>query len=205
MSVIASPSSESGVTSPTLLARVTAKDPAAWQMLVDLYGPLILYWIRRQGLSEHDAADVLQDVFAGVATSIPRFQRSREGSFQAWLWVITRNHLARFFRTRAASVQAAGGTEAWLNLANLAEALSDEPDEHTARPVLNELYQRGLQLVRSEFEDRSWQMFWLTVVDQIPTADVAVQFGITTNGVRQIKSRILRRLREVLGEASDDV
>ena len=193
-------SSGSAATSPTLIARIAEKDPAAWQMLVDLYGPLILYWIRRQGLSEHDAADVLQDVFAGVATSIPRFQRSQQGSFRAWLWVITRNHLARFFRSRAASVQAAGGTQAWLNLANLAEALSDDPDEHTARPVLNELYQRGLQLVRSEFEDRSWQIFWLTVVDQVATADVAVQFGITANGVRQIKSRILRRLREVLGE-----
>jgi RNA polymerase sigma-70 factor, ECF subfamily len=192
MATSALSSAESGATSPTLIGRVAEKDPAAWQQLVDLYGPLILYWIRRQGLSEHDAADVLQDVFAGVATSIPRFQRDKTGSFRAWLWVITRNHLARFFRSRAASVQAAGGTEAWLHLANLAEALSDNPDEHTARPVLNELYQRGLQLVRSEFEDRSWQMFWLTAVEQVSTADVAAQFGITANGVRQIKSRILR-------------
>ena len=170
-------------------------------MMVDLYGPLVLYWIRRQGLSEHDAADVVQDVFAGVASSIARFRHEDGSSFRAWLWVITRNHLARFFRRRAENVQAEGGTEAWLRLAELAQALSDDPDEHTERPVMNELYRRGLNLVRSEFEDRSWQIFWRTAVDQVATSEVAAEYGVTANSVRQTKSRILRRLRQVLGES----
>ena len=197
----ASAQSSFSPTSPTLLARIAAKDPAAWKSLVDLYGPLVLYWIRRQGLSEHDAADVLQDVFAGVATSIARFRHDQGGSFRGWLWVITRNHLARFFRHRAENVQAVGGTDAWLKLAELAQALSDDPDEHTERTELNELYQRGLNVVRSEFENRSWQIFWRTAVDQVPTAAVAAEFEITANSVRQTKSRILRRLRQVLGES----
>jgi RNA polymerase sigma-70 factor (ECF subfamily) len=187
-------------TSPTLLAGIAAKDPSAWQTLVDLYGPLVRYWIRRQGLSEHDAADVLQDVFAGVASSISRFRSDQGGSFRGWLWTITRNYLARFFRHRAENVQAAGGTEAWTRLAELAQALYDDPDEHTEPAALNEFYRRGLNLVRSEFEDRSWQIFCRVAVDQVPTAEVATEFGITSNSVRQTKSRILRRLRQVLGE-----
>jgi RNA polymerase sigma-70 factor (ECF subfamily) len=197
-----SSSSQSGfsTTSPTLVARIAARDPAAWETMVKLYGPLVLYWIRRQGLSEHDALDVLQEVFSGVAASVGRFRNQPGSSFRGWLWVITRNHLARYFRSRASSVQAAGGSEAWLKLADIADALSDSPDENTERPALNELYHRGLQLVRCEFEDRSWQIFWQSAVDQVPTSEIARQFGITANGVRQIKSRILRRLREVLGE-----
>ena len=201
MSITSSVPSSFSPTSTTLLAKIAAKDPAAWQMLVALYGPLVLYWIRRQGLSEHDAADVLQDVFTGVASSIDRFRHEAGSSFRAWLWVITRNHLARFFRRRAENVQAEGGTEAWLRLAELAQALSDDPDEHTERPVMNELYRRGLNLVRSEFEDRSWQIFWRAAVDQVATSDIAAEFGITANSVRQTKSRILRRLRQVLGES----
>ena len=201
MSSAASAQSSFSATSPTLLARVSARDPAAWQVLVDLYGPLILYWIRRQGLSTHDAADVLQEVFAGVAISSAGF-RHREGcSFRGWLWVLTRNHLARFFRRRAENVQATGGTDAWKKLAEIAQSLSDNPDEHTEYTAINSLYRRGLDLVRSEFEERSWKIFWRVAVDQVTTAEVASEFGTTANSVRQIKSRVLRRLREVLGES----
>ncbi len=201
MSSAVSAHSSFSATSPTLLARVSAEDPAAWQILVDLYGPLILYWIRRQGLRDHDAADILQEVFTGVAISITGFQHRECGSFRGWLWVITRNHLARFFRRRAENVQAAGGTDAWQKLAEVAQSLSDNPDEHTERTAIHSLYRRGLDLVRSEFEDRSWQIFWRVAVDQIATADVASEFDTTANSVRQIKSRVLRRLRQVLGES----
>ena len=148
-----SPSSASGSsqTSPSLLAGVSEKDPAAWQMLVNIYGPLVLFWIRRQGVSAHDAVDVAQDVFLAVATSISRFRREPGGSFRGWLWVITRNHVARYFRSRADNVAAVGGSAAWHRLAELAEELSDDPAEHTEQTAANELLQRGLNLVRSEF------------------------------------------------------
>jgi len=79
-------------------------------------------------------------------------------------------------------------------------SLSDDPDEFTDRSELTALHQRGLEIVRSEFEDRTWQIFWRVAVDEVPTADVAEEFGITANSVRQNKSRVLRRLRQVLGE-----
>ena len=88
-----------------------------------------------------------------------------------------------------------------MKLAEVAQSLSDNPDEHTEHTAINSLYRRGLDLVRSEFEDRSWQIFWRVAVDQVATADVASEFGTTANSVRQIKSRVLRRLRQVLGES----
>lgn len=140
-------------------------------------------------------------MFTGVATSISGFQRRDGGSFRGWLWVITRNHLARFFRRRAENVQATGGTDAWMKLAEFAQSLSDNPDDHTEHAAIQFLYRRGLDMVRSEFEDRSWQIFWRVAVDQVATADVAAEFAMTANSVRQIKSRVLRRLRQVLGES----
>lgn len=193
-------SSSDSVTSTTLLERVVQRDPEAWQRLVALYGPLIFHWARRQGMSEHDAADILQDVFAAVARSIQRFEHRSPGSFRSWLWSITRNQIASWFRDRADEAPAAGGTVAWQDLANVAESLSDDPDEFTDRSELTALHQRGLEIVRSEFEDRTWQIFWRVAVDEVPTADVAEEFGITANSVRQNKSRVLRRLRQVLGE-----
>ena len=53
---------------------------------------------------------------------------------------------------------------------------------------------------RAEFEERTWQAFWRVTVEGQDTAEVAAQLGISANGVRQAKSRVLRRLREELGE-----
>lgn len=193
-------SASDSATSPTLLEQVARQDPQAWQQLVRLYGPLVFHWARRQGLGQHDAADVLQDVFASVARSIGTFQRWEGSSFRSWLWTITRNQTVTWFRTRAMSAQAAGGTQAWIDLANVAESLPDDPGELTEHSALTALHRRGLEIVKSEFEERTWQIFWRATVDEVPTRDVAEEFEITANAVRQAKSRVLRRLRQVLGE-----
>lgn len=56
-------------------------------------------------------------------------------------------------------------------------------------------------MVRSEFEDRTWQAFWRVAVEGHATAEVAADLGITANAVRQAKSRVLRRLRQELGDS----
>ncbi len=194
------PLSTDSATSPTLLDQLGERKPEAWHRLVKLYGPLIYHWARRQGISEHDSADVLQDVFASLSRSIHRFERRRTGSFRSWLWTITRNQTASWFRNRANAAPAAGGTQAWQQLAQVAESLSDNPDDFTEQSELTALHQRGLEIVRCEFEERTWEIFWKVTVDKTPTAEVAVEFETTTNYVRQAKSRVLRRLRQVLGE-----
>jgi RNA polymerase sigma-70 factor (ECF subfamily) len=59
---------------------------------------------------------------------------------------------------------------------------------------------RGLAQVQAEFEPRTWQAFWMVVVEGRSPADVAAALGISANSVRQAKSRILRRLRAELGD-----
>ena len=59
----------------------------------------------------------------------------------------------------------------------------------------------GLEIVRSEFEDRTWQIFWRTAVQEEPPASIAEEFGITPNAVRLAKSRVLRRLRQEFNHA----
>ena len=85
MSSAADSSSDARLTSPTLLRKVQQRDAAAWQLLVDLYGPLIHYWLRQSGLSEHDVADLLQEVFVSVSRSIDRFELLPESSFRSWM------------------------------------------------------------------------------------------------------------------------
>ncbi len=188
-------------TSPSLIDRVKANDADAWRRFVDLYGPLVFHWAKRLGLDDHASSDVLQEVFAAVAKAVGGFSQGGNGSsFRGWLWTITRNKVRDHHRAGANRELATGGTDAQRRLASLPDGLSDDADTNTAPGQLSGLYHRALELVRSEFEERTWNAFWRAAVENERTAEIARDLGITANGVRQAKSRVLRRLRDELGE-----
>ncbi len=185
--------------SSTLLERVRARRPEAWQRLVKLYGPVVYGWCRQLGVSEADAADVVQEVFAAVTTGIARFRRDRPGdSFGAWLRTIMRNCVYDHFRRRQGQPSADGGTSAYQRLASIAEA---EEESSLAAPVEKQcgFSRRLLELVRAEFEDRTWDAFWRIVVDGQSPAEVATALEMNLPAVYKAKSRVLRRLRQELG------
>ena len=62
-----------------------------------------------------------------------------------------------------------------------------------------ELMARALVILKQDFEDKTWQSFWATVVNQRPTKEVAESMNMTTKAVRQARYRVLKRLREELG------
>jgi RNA polymerase sigma-70 factor (ECF subfamily) len=64
----------------------------------------------------------------------------------------------------------------------------------------SELLHRALEMIRGEFEPKTWQAFWQTAVEGRAAADVAADLGMTPGAVRVAKSRVLHRLRADLGE-----
>jgi RNA polymerase sigma-70 factor, ECF subfamily len=190
------------VTPLSLLERVRAHDPQAWRQLAQLYQPLILAWCRRDGVHAADAEDVAQEVFAAAAANLERFRRDRPGdTFRGWLRVITRNQVLQLFRRNRGRPRAAGGSDAWQNLQEIADPLPGPGEEEAVE--VDQLYQRALELVRGEFEARTWQAFWLTTVEGRLPADLVSELNMTTNNIRQAKSRVLRRLREQVGDVLD--
>jgi RNA polymerase sigma-70 factor, ECF subfamily len=193
----------SGPTTPlSLLERVRSHDARAWQRLVELYRPLVLLWCRRGGVEATDAEDVAQEVFVAVASALARFRRDRPGdTFRGWLRIITRNQILQLLRRRRGKPQAAGGSDAWHELQDIPDPLPG-PDEEELRQV-DQLNLRALELVRGEFQEQTWQMFWLTVVEDRDPAILAEELNTTVNNIRQAKSRVLRRLREEVGDLLD--
>lgn len=191
-------SSES--TSPSLILRVRNDDSAAWRELVELYSPLIAYWCRRKGLQPAAIHDCLQEVFFAVLKSLGSFTpNGTTGCFRAWLWTITRNKIIDSLRREGQHADATGGTEglaAMQALPDLAEA-----DEPTDDLHFNQLLHRALSQVQNEFETKTWQAFWRTTIDSISARQVAEELEISPASVRKYRSRVLRRLREQLGDA----
>lgn len=188
----------------SLLERARQRDSAAWRSLVDLYGPLVASWCHKCLPDSHNAADCVQDVFASVSVSLDSFQPQREnGSFRAWLWTITRNKIRDQVRRIKRQAAGTGGSTMLGVLQNVADG-NNEPivqeDEPTESLELEQLTRRAMVQVEAEFEPRTWQAFWRTVVDGINTAQVAEELEMTLATVRQHKSRVLRRLRQQLGD-----
>lgn len=194
------PAPDDDGTSLTLLGRLRAADADAWSRLVALYGPLVAFWVRRGGATGADAEDLVQDVFREVAEALPAFRRDRPGdTFRGWLRGVTRIALLRHARAASRQPLAAGGTHALDRLHALPDVSPADGDDDPA-DERNALYKRALALVRDEFEGRTWRMFWASTVDGRPPADVAAEMGVSSAAVRQAKSRVLRRLKEEVGD-----
>jgi RNA polymerase sigma-70 factor (ECF subfamily) len=195
------PSGELACQTPpsSLLEGLRRADSGSWRRLALLYGPLVYGWCRRRGLQAADAQDVLQEVFLVVAARVRDFRRDRPGdSFRGWLWGITRNKLGDWLRHRQAEAAQTGGE---LALARLKE-LPDPPlaEEAPGGGDIAELCRRALDLIRPEFQEQTWQAFWRVVTGGQDPARVAADLGVSRNTVYIARTRILHRLREVLGE-----
>jgi RNA polymerase sigma-70 factor (ECF subfamily) len=191
-------------TSTTLLRRVRTRDAEAWRRLADLYGPLVYRWCRDAGLQDGDAADVVQEVFRTVIARMAGFHRPEDRSgFRAWLRAITRHKIGDFFRRIKQRPKAQGGTDAMMRMQQVPQAC--ETSSINSRSREEELLARhGLQVVRDEFEDRTWRAFWSVAVKGRSVADVAADFEMTVHAVYKAKSRVLCRLRRELRGFSSD-
>jgi RNA polymerase sigma-70 factor (ECF subfamily) len=186
------------LTSLSLLEGARANDPRAWRRLATLYRPLVLFWCRRANCPAAEAEDVAQDVFAGVAAGLGGFRRDRPGdSFRGWLRGITRNQVLLYFRRNQGRPQPVGGSVALEQVQDLPDLLVEPADEEAEVGLV---YRRAVEQVRGEFEQRTWDIFWRTVIEGLSPAAVAEEMHTTPAAVRQAKSRVLRRLKQEMGE-----
>jgi RNA polymerase sigma-70 factor (ECF subfamily) len=186
-------------TSLSLLERARRREPAAWNRLIDLYRPLVLYWCRRGGITGPDAEDVSQEVFAGAAGGLERFHRDQPGdTFRGWLRGITRNQVLLCQRKNQRQARGQGGSEGWDRLQDVPDPLGN-PDEQEQTEV-SQLYHRALDQLRGDFEERTWQAFCRTVIDGRSPVTLTQELGMTATAIRQAKARVLRRLKEEVGD-----
>ena len=185
--------------SSSLLDRIRARHPEAWQRLVDLYGPVVYRWCRQLGVSTADAPDVVQEVFAAVVVGVGHFHRNRpEDSFGAWLRTIARNKVYDHLRRRHGRPGAEGGSNAYQRLLNLPDGPESSASTGSRLETDGLFARRILDAVRAEFESRTWNAFWRIVVDGQSPAEVAATLGMSLTAVYKAKSRVLRRLRQEL-------
>jgi DNA-directed RNA polymerase specialized sigma24 family protein len=65
-------------TRQSLLLRAQTGEENAWKDLTDLYRPLIIGWLNRQGVPAGDLEDLSQDVLMSVVKHLPQLRAFRQ-------------------------------------------------------------------------------------------------------------------------------
>jgi RNA polymerase sigma-70 factor (ECF subfamily) len=171
----------------------------AWEQFAQIYRPVIYRIARGRGLQDADAQDLAQKVLMSVASSIGDWEKTNPSvRFRHWLRRVTRNSIINAL-TRRPCDRAAGGTSAQEQIAQQAD--SDVTSEaHIEREYRRELYLRAARIVSGDFEPKTWQAFERTVVDNQSIEQVAAELDLTVGSVYAARSRVMRRLRNVVQE-----
>lgn len=189
-------------TRPSLLVRVRdASDQAAWFEFAEIYRPVIYRLALAKGMQHADAEDLAQQVLLAVAGAIGRWEDDPERArFRTWLRRVAHNAIINAL-TRGKPDRAAGGSDLLLVTQ---EAAPDGPDSDLLRiEYRREVFRWAARQIREEFQAATWDAFWLTAVEGKDATEVGRALGKNTGAVYAAKSRIMRRLREKIGEFED--
>jgi RNA polymerase sigma-70 factor (ECF subfamily) len=183
-----------------LLRLCNSEDHEAWIEFVTLYEPVIYRFLRRRGLQDADARDVMQELLLTVSRSIGRWDPTKDrGSFRGWLRRIARNLVINWLKQRGRHVGATGGSDLQAMLEMVPAA--NEPDTvEFDRELRRALFHRASERVRGEVQAATWQAFWETAIVGTSSADAAMKLGMTVGAVRVAKCRVLARLQAAVRE-----
>jgi len=179
------------------------RDHQSWMEFVSLYEPVVYRLLRRHGLQDADAREVMQELFLAVSRSIDRWDPAKErGSFRGWLRRVARNLVINWLKQRGRRAVATGGS----NLQAMLNRLPADGDAETAdfdQEVRRALFQRAAEKVRSEVRHATWQAFWETSVIGTSPAEAANKLGMGVGAIRVAKCRVIARLQTAVKEMEE--
>jgi RNA polymerase sigma-70 factor (ECF subfamily) len=182
-------------TTSTLVGRLQEDSPERWHSFVLVYSPLLRFWIRQDNVKPDFVDDVLQETLKSAYTGIQQFQwKSGSGTFRGWLRTIVKRRSVDHFRSQPKNQTASQSVLECIQVPEQKDPATMEGEEK----ALMHLKARALEVVRQSTSEKSWQMFWLSVVEGQTTQEIANRFKVTTAGVRMAKARVLNRLRELM-------
>lgn len=179
-------------TSSSLLRRLrNPDDRASWGEFVSLYEPLLLRYVRKKGVGEHDAQDVVQGIFISLLRKLPTFELDRgKGRFRTWLWQVTHNAVVDWARARKRIKSAEDKVrEDW-------KETDREPDRDWDEELQKRVLEFAMQKVKEQTNPPTWACFEEHLLKGRPGAVVGADLGFPANTVYVYAARVMARVRE---------
>lgn len=178
------------------------RDHEAWVEFVALYEPVIYRLLKKFGLQDADALEVMQELLLAVSRSVDRWTPGQEfGSFRGWLRRVTRNLVVNGVRRRKRQLVTTS-----LELDSLLieeESIEGDESRQFDREVRRSLFHRASDQVRIEVQPQTWQAFFEVAVSGREVNEVAARLGLTAGAVRVAKCRVIARLRDAVDKLKE--
>ncbi|RME41264.1 MAG: sigma-70 family RNA polymerase sigma factor [Planctomycetota bacterium] len=188
-------------THASFLAKVCeGSDPSAWAVFCARYGRLIRGFALRRGLQPVDADDVVQEVLLTLTRSMPGFEYDpARGKFRSYLKTLTLRAIYKktFQKREAVSLEDVGSV--------VASAEGEEEVEAAWEQEWRQYHiDRAMNVVRMEFNAHDLEAFERYALNGESAAETAETLGLSVDQVYQAKSRIVRRLGELIARQVEE-
>jgi RNA polymerase sigma-70 factor (ECF subfamily) len=177
-----------------LLRLAEGSDSAAWREFHDRYGDLIRGFTWRRGLQRHECEDVVQDVLMSLTKAMPSFRYDpAKGKFRSYLKTATLRAVFRRSRQKCGEV----------NLRDIEEATqvaaSDDRIEEEWEQEWRQYHLRqAMRVIEVEFSSADREAFQRYAVQGGDARETAAALNMSVDQVYQAKSRITKRLSEII-------
>ncbi len=189
------------MTHATLLARIAkGGDPAAWQEFCERYALLIRGFARRHHLQSADCDEVVQDTLVALAAAMPSFGYDpAKGKFRSYLKTVALHEIYRRLRQNQAQVDLEAPEAA------IADATTDDRTEHLWEMEWRQYHLRqAMRIVAVEFNERDRAAFEDYAIGGAAISEVTAALQMSADQVYQAKSRILKRLSQIIQQQVQD-
>ena len=178
-----------------LMARVTARDSAAFERLYDRYAPVALGIIVRIIQDRAEGEEVLQESFWRVWTQAATYDPEK-GPFRAWMFSIARRQALDLLRRRNVRPQAARDESEERRYEQAPASDAAVPD--VAEQAIAAQQVRGA-LVR--LSDEQFQVLELAFFKGLTRQEIAQTTGLPLGTVHTRARLGLQKLRSILGDS----
>lgn len=145
----------------------------------------LLSFIKKRVDNEHDAEDILQDVFCKIQNNINSMKH--EEKIQAWVYTITRNAITDFYRTHRLENQNS----------ELSDDIPDEKLEYGSENA-NEDIAKCLKVMVDSLPDKYKEAILLTEFQNLTQRELSQKLGLTLPGAKSRVQRARVKLKEML-------
>jgi RNA polymerase sigma-70 factor (ECF subfamily) len=181
-------------THTTLLTRLSeGTDASAWREFCDRYGELIRSFARQQNLQAADCDDVLQDVLTALSQSMPQFRYDpAKGKFRSYLKTVVMHAISRKIGQKRGELPLDTVGEGAVSSSDAGQAWEAEWRQYHLRRAM-----RTIEAESSPTDRAAFARYALRGEDARKTAE---SLGLSVDQVYQAKSRILKRLSQIIDQ-----
>ena len=169
----------------------------SWRHIYDHFAQAIIAYARRQGLNDHSAEDVLQEVM----TTLIRCQHGQsagydpnKGSFQGWLWTVIRNRvhsIRRKDRKEEVAAPFADTASGQRRVHSLPDVPQPPPDfaQMEEDEWQHALLAAAMRKMQERVTPKNFTIYTALLKKKAAPEELASTYGMKTNAIYALKHR----------------